>query len=143
LRKYETIFVIDSLLKAEEIDNHVSKYERFISANGGTVEILERWGKKRLAYEIKKRQYGFYVFIRFNGPSSMIKSLEREYRLNESLLRYKTILMDKLALRALENQTYVKPAEVVADSKDLAAPVAKIEPEAILEDIQTEPEKSI
>jgi small subunit ribosomal protein S6 len=143
LRKYETIFVIDSLLKAEEIDNHVSKYERFISANGGTIEILERWGKKRLAYEIKKRQYGFYVFIRFNGPSSMIKSLEREYRLNESLLRYKTILMDKLALRALENQTYVKPAEVVADSKDLASPVAKIEPDVILEDIQTEPEKSI
>ena len=82
MRKYETIFVVDSLLKSEEIDSIISKYERFISANGGKIEDIEHWGKKRLAYEIKKRQYGYYVLIRFDGPPTMIKPLEREYRLN-------------------------------------------------------------
>lgn len=101
MRKYETIFVIDSLLKSEEIDAIISKYERFISANGGHIESIERWGKKRLAYEIKKRQYGYYILIRFDGPPTMIKPLEREYRLNESLLRYKTLLMTKTAIEAL------------------------------------------
>jgi small subunit ribosomal protein S6 len=120
LRKYETIFIIDSLLKSEEIDSIVTKFERFISANGGKIETLERWGKKRLTFEIKKRQYGYYVFIRFDGPPAMIKSLEREYRLNESLLRFKTILLDKLALKALEHQPYIKPAtEFIDEGSDL------------------------
>ena len=102
MQKYETIFIIDSLLKGEEIDNIINKYERFLSANGGQIETVERWGKKRLAYEIKKRQYGYYVLIRFDGPPTMIKPLEREYRLNESLLRYKTLAMPKRAIAALE-----------------------------------------
>ncbi len=102
MRKYETIFVIDSLLKSEEIDSIINKYERFISANGGSIETIKRWGKKRLAYEIKKRQYGYYVLIRFDGPPTMIRQLEREYRLNESLLRYKTLLLSVPALKAME-----------------------------------------
>lgn len=101
MRKYETIFVIDSLLKSEEIENNINKYERFISANGGHIEEIERWGKKRLAYEVKRRQYGYYVLIRFDGLPGMIKPLEREYRLNESLLRYKTLLLSKGAIKNL------------------------------------------
>jgi small subunit ribosomal protein S6 len=104
LRTYETIIIIDSLLKPEEIDNTITKYERFISANGGKVESLDRWGKRRLAYEINKRQYGFYVLIRFEGPSAMIKQLDREYRLNESLLRTKVIKLDEKALKTLASQ---------------------------------------
>lgn len=102
MRKYETIFVVDSLLKSDEIDSIISKYERFISANGGKIEDIEHWGKKRLAYEIKKRQYGYYVLIRFDGPPTMIRTLEREYRLNESLLRYKTLTIPKAALQTMQ-----------------------------------------
>ena len=111
MRKYETIFVIDSLLKNEEIESIVNKYERFISANGGSIDIVDRWGKKRLAYEIKKRQYGYYVLIRFDGPPTMIKPLEREYRLNEAILRYKTLVLTPAALKALENRAEEKEYE--------------------------------
>jgi small subunit ribosomal protein S6 len=107
---YETIFVVDSLLKSDEIDNIINKYERFISANGGQIEATERWGKKRLAYEIKKRQYGYFVMIRFDGPPTMIKPLEREYRLNESLLRFKTLIMPQAALK---HMAAIKKAEAV------------------------------
>ena len=78
LRQYETIFVVDSLLKNNEIDEIIKRYERFISANGGNITDIQRWGKRRLAYEIKKRQYGFYVYVRFEGPGTVIKPLERE-----------------------------------------------------------------
>ncbi len=130
MRKYETIFVIDSLLKSEEIDNIVGKYERFISANGGTIEDIEHWGKKRLAYEIKKRQYGYYVLIRFDGPPSMIKPLEREYRLNESLLRFKTLVMEKASLEAVDRAAAQTPkAEEKADNAETpAVTVAKESP---------------
>ena len=111
MQKYETIFVIDSLLKAEEIEAIITKYERFISANGGEIDAIEKWGKKRLAYEIKKRQYGYYVLIRFEGLPTMIKTLEREYRLNESLLRYKTLVMPKSAISDLQTRKEVETAE--------------------------------
>ncbi len=104
MQKYETIFVIDSLLKSEEIEANIAKYEKFISANGGIIEVIDRWGKKRLAYEIKKRQYGYYVLIRFDGPGAIVKQLEREYRLNESILRYMTLRLNKQALKMLEKQ---------------------------------------
>ncbi len=130
MRKYETIFILDSLLKSEEIDAIVSKFERFISANGGQIDVVERWGKKRLAYEIKKRQYGYYVLIRFDGPPAMIKSLEREYRLNESVLRYKTLLMRKEAIAALANRpapAKPQPAELpVAPAAEPAADEAAV-----------------
>lgn len=99
MHEYETTFVIDSLLKSDEMDGVVSKYERFISANGGEIKRIERWGKKRLAYEIKKRQYGYYVYIRFSGLPTIVKPLEREFRLNESILRYLTIRLDAKMLK--------------------------------------------
>ena len=136
MQKYETIFVIDSLLKAEEIEAIITKYERFISANGGKIDAIEKWGKKRLAYEIKKRQYGYYVLIRFDGPGVMINQLEREYRLNESILRFMTLAMTKMALKALEKQQALAPAETAAETKAPEAakkaeePVAAEEPKA-------------
>ena len=120
MRKYETVFVIDSLLKAEEIENIITKYERFITDHGGQIESIDRIGKKRLAYDIKKRQYGYYVLILFDGIPSMIKQLEREYRLNESLLRFITIKLDKHALKALEKSRIEKPAPVAVEKTDKA-----------------------
>ena len=121
--KYETIFVIDSLLKTEEIENIITKYEKFISANGGKIELIDRWGKKRLAFEIKKRQYGYYVLILFEGLPSMIKSLEREYRLNESILRYKTIKLSTMALKVLKQQPSVSPKVAPDDDTNIVETV--------------------
>ena len=133
MRTYETVIVIDSLLKPEEIDSIINKYERFISANGGKVNSMDRWGKRRLAYEINKRQYGFYVLIRFEGPSAMIKQLDREYRLNESLLRTKIIKLDDKALKVLVQQTAAAapveapaaPAAVVTEAPATEAPATE------------------
>jgi small subunit ribosomal protein S6 len=130
LTKYDTIFVIDSLLKSEEIESIINKYERFISANGGQIERIDQWGKKRLAYEIKKRQYGYYVAIRFDGPPTMIKQLEREYRLNESLLRYKTFKLDKLAIKILERNVEEEMArQAVEASAEKSTPAESTESE--------------
>ena len=133
MRKYETIIVIDSLLKLEEIEGIINKYERFISANGGQIEAIDRWGKRRLAYEIKKRQYGFYVLIRYDAPPAMIKQLDREFRLNEFLLRTMTTLLNKRALKALAKQ-YVaakpavdEPSAAAVETAPAAADAAPVE----------------
>ncbi|MDZ7314978.1 MAG: 30S ribosomal protein S6 [candidate division KSB1 bacterium] len=129
MRKYETIFILDSLLKNEEIDAIVNKYERFISANGGQINVTEKWGKKRLAYEIKKRQYGYYVLIRFDGPPTIVKALERELRLNEAVLRYKTLLMNKKAIEALAARGIATTPQPAAEPELSVAAVTAAESE--------------
>jgi len=104
LRTYQTIVVIDSLLKSEEIDAIIEKVMRIINNNGGKAKSVDRWEKKRLAYEIKNRQYGYYVEIIFEAPGDLVKILERDYRLDENILRYLTTVLDKKAIAYLERQ---------------------------------------
>lgn len=132
MRHYETTFVIDSLLKAEEIDAIIGKYERFITTNGGEILRIDRWGKRRLAFEIKKRQYGFYVYVRFMGPSNIPKLIEREYRLNENVLRYLTLVLDKKALA--QEAKNLKEMKAASPRSDYQAPDNNPEPELILVD---------
>ncbi|MFZ5518255.1 MAG: 30S ribosomal protein S6 [Candidatus Zhuqueibacterota bacterium] len=104
MRTYETVVVIDSLLKSEEIDAVIEKISRIINNNGGVIKTVDHWGKKRLAYEIKKRQYGYYVEIIFDAPGNIIKTLEREYRLDENILRYLSLYLDASAIAYIEEQ---------------------------------------
>jgi len=104
LETYQTIVVIDSLLKSEEIDAVIEKILRIINNNGGKVMNVDRWEKKRLAYEIKKRQYGYYVEIDFEAPGNLVKILERDYRLDENILRYLTVNLDSKAIAYLDRQ---------------------------------------
>ena len=91
MQVYETTIVIDSLQKGEDIQNTLTNIENFIKNNGGTILKKEEWGKKRLAYEINRKQYGNYFHILFEGQSGLPTLLEREYRLVESILRYLTV----------------------------------------------------
>lgn len=130
MRHYETTFVIDSLLKAEEIDAIIGKYERFITTNGGEILRIDRWGKRRLAYEIKKRQYGFYVYVRFVGPSNIPRLIEREYRLNESILRFLTLVLDKKALA--QEAKNLKEMKAVVPRSDFQAADTNVGSEPVL-----------
>ena len=120
MKTYSSIAVIDSLLKPDEIDSTIDKIERNIKNNGGEIMEVDRWGKKRLAYEIKKRQYGFYVEFYFKASGSAIKVIEREYGLDENILRYLTIVLDKKALeyRKQEKEKMMKSKTEESDKDD-------------------------
>lgn len=102
MQSYSTIVVVDSLLKTEEIEKTIDQIERSIKNNGGEILEIDRWGKKRLAYVIKKRQYGYYVEITFKADGNAIKVIEQEYRLDENILRYLTIKLNKKILQQKE-----------------------------------------
>jgi small subunit ribosomal protein S6 len=99
IREYETTFIVDSLLPEEQINVTIDKIKDFIEKNGGKISQIDRWGKRRLAYEIAKKQYGYYVYIRFQYEGTLIKELEREYKLDESIIRYLTVLIPKIVLK--------------------------------------------
>lgn len=121
MKKYETTFIVDSLIKNEEIEGIVSKIEKFISNNGGQIEAVERWGKKRLAYEIKKRQYGYYVHVIFRAHSKLNRLLDREYQLDENILRYLTLMVDPRS----EKEALVEQKNDKKDDKEMKTEASK------------------
>lgn len=111
MKLYETTILIDSTLKSDEMRNLIDKIVNFISNHGGNIVKVDEWGKRRLAYEINKKQYGYYVNIRFSGPAALSGLLEREYRLIDSVLRHLTAKIDPLVLKSEEEKDRVRRAE--------------------------------
>ena len=119
-RLYETTIVLDPQLKSTEIEDAIKKVTTFITNHGGEIVKVDEWGKRRLAYEINKKQYGYYVYIRFSAPGQIVRLLEREYRLMEPVLRYLTVRVDKLMLKMERLQEERAAKEAAAESAESA-----------------------
>ena len=83
---YETIFIIDASLEEDAIKALTEKFTALISKNG-TLESVDEWGKRRLAYEINDRTEGYYVLVNFTSAPEFPKELERVYGITEGVLR--------------------------------------------------------
>ena len=99
---YESAVMINAALDDEQIQALISRIKETIISNGGEIREIEDWGRKRLAYVVKKSKVGYYVIFRFSAPSSLIAKLERFYILDEQFLRYLTITLDNDAVEYLE-----------------------------------------
>ncbi len=128
---YETIFILDSLLPPKEIDAAIERFSSIITQNGGKVRKVDKWGKRRLAYEIQKKQYGFYGSIEFEGVGNIPKELESEYNFNDKVLRYLTYRYDKRKLKAMamEEEEAVKSSAPATPAPEPAPAPAAEEPE--------------
>lgn len=104
IREYETTFIVDSLLQEDQINAAIERTKNFLEKNGGKIKNIDRWGKRRLAYEIAKKQYGYYIYIRFQSEGSLIKELEHNYKLDDAVLRHLTVLVPKAMLKEEEKQ---------------------------------------
>jgi len=101
---YESAVIINAALDDEQIESIVSRIKEFITNNGGDIREIENWGRKRLAYMINKSKIGYYTVFRFDAPTSIISKLERNYTLDEHILRYLTISLDRDAVEYLEKK---------------------------------------
>ena len=88
--KYETIFVIDASLAEDQINATTEKFKALIEANA-TVESVDVWGKRRLAYPIDYKTEGYYVLINFSSVAEFIAELDRNYNIADSILRTITV----------------------------------------------------
>ena len=96
---YENTFVIDAQLPDEVIQEKAARYQEAVSANKGEILHVEMWGSRKLAYQMRKKTHGYYVFMQFSAPPEAIGEVERALRLDESILRYLTVLIDEKAIR--------------------------------------------
>lgn len=104
IKNYESVVIINAALDDEQIDSIVKTIQNLITDNGGQINEIDLWGRKRLAYPINKSKSGYYAIFRFSCNSEFIAKLERMYRLDENVIRYITILLDKEAIEYYEKQ---------------------------------------
>ncbi|MCC7430832.1 30S ribosomal protein S6 [bacterium] len=100
IRRYETIFVVDATLDDSKIESIIDKVVKYLNDSKANIVETDKWGKKRLAYTIQKRQYGYYTSIIFEGEGSCLLELERVYRLDELILRYLTLVETPIMKKA-------------------------------------------
>ena len=119
MRHYETIYIVDPNLGDEEYRELTGKFNSLIENQKGVVIKTQDWGKQRLAYVVKKFNYGFYVFMDFCADSGVTAELERSLKLDDRILKYQTI---KIADRADPEELLLKERET---RKEAAAPAGQ------------------
>lgn len=97
MRHYETVFIADPDIPPDVQNNLFDKARTLISDNAGELIDFDEWGNKRLAYEIRKKQRGHYVRLDYCGSGETVSSLENAFRIDERVLKFMTVLLDKEA----------------------------------------------
>lgn len=95
MNQYEVIVILDPALTEEGVDREIDGLREIIAKKGGQVPEIQKWGKKRLAYEVKKRREGQYVLIKVSAPGDVVADLDRYFRITEVILKGTAVRAEK------------------------------------------------
>ena len=106
MRSYQSVLILKPDIDESRADEALEKIGEFIKSNGGACLKIEKWGKKRLAYRIKKNRFGIYLNIYHTLDSAKVAALESKYRLFDLIIKFMVLrLTDDELERALGNET--------------------------------------
>ena len=91
MRPYELMVIIDPEVEERTVEPSLQKFLNVITNDGGTIEKVDIWGRRRLAYDIKKKSEGIYAVVNFTATPATAKELDRQLGLNETIMRTKII----------------------------------------------------
>jgi small subunit ribosomal protein S6 len=134
-RTYEVMFIVRPDMPEEEQDRLISTLESQLSAGGGKLANVERMGKRRLAYVVRKFTEGVYVLLTVEGTGALVGELERRLRVSEPVIKFITVRVD-------EEQKRLAKVKALRDSKKRRAPEAPAPAESAAEPAQTTPAAS-
>ncbi|MFZ5753355.1 MAG: 30S ribosomal protein S6 [Bacillota bacterium] len=95
MRNYEIMYVLKPDLDEEKVAAVIEKFTKLISANGGEVISTDKWGKRRLAYEINDYREGIYILVNFKGEAGTAQELDRVMKITDEILRFMIIKKDE------------------------------------------------
>lgn len=116
-REYELALIVDTQRPNKEVDEAVTRYEALLGEQGAEVVDVDRWGTRKLAYEIRKRQQGDYTFFQFRAEPSAVANVDRACRLDEAVLRH--------LILQVEIPPVVEEADDVEESSEDGSDVAE------------------
>ncbi len=102
------MFIVDPKATEEQTDAVVAQIEEIVKAAGGSIDKVDKWGIRKLAYRVRKQTEGFYVLVRFSAAgSAVVRESERKLRVDETVLKYLTVRIDE-KLKWLEKRQKVR-----------------------------------
>ena len=123
MNQYEVMYVIDAALEDSARTDLINRFSELVVKNGGEVERVDEWGKRRLAYAINYKTEGYYVLMYIKGPSDLPREIERNLQIADQVLRYLVVSYEG-ALPAKREPFRPAPAREAA----APAPAAQAEP---------------
>ena len=99
MRIYENLFIVKPDATEEEIDQLIEQMSKNVTSAGGTVDKVDKWGKRRLAYRVEKQREGSYVLLQFSAEPSAVKEFERRMRVQDSVIKFLTVRIDETLKR--------------------------------------------
>ena len=99
MRIYENLFIVKPDATEEEIDGLIEQLSKNVTTAGGTIDKVEKWGKRRLAYRVEKQREGFYVLMQFTAEASTVHEFERRLRVQDSIIKFLTVRIDETLKR--------------------------------------------
>ena len=94
MRKYEVMVIVDPEVDDRQVSPLIDKHLQTVTNGGGTVDNIDVWGRRRLAYDINKKSEGIYVVINVTAEPAVVKEMDRQFTLNEQIMRTKVIRPD-------------------------------------------------
>jgi small subunit ribosomal protein S6 len=99
MRIYENLFIVRPDATEEEIDQLIELMSKHVTNAGGTVDKVDKWGKRRLAYRVQKHREGTYVLLTFTAGPEAVKEFERRLRVQDSVIKFITVRIDETLKR--------------------------------------------
>jgi len=145
-REYETIFILRPDTNQDGIHTVNTRVRGIVDQMGGRVIKLDNWGKRKLAYEVKKQLKGIYLYWQYLGSAGMVEEIERNLRMLDNVIRYYTVKVDEnvdptARPEAISEETFTKAATTVPDEEELvtgAAPMPRFDDEDDIPDLDDE-----
>lgn len=94
MRRYETVVIAQANLPEEDMTGLIDRYSSIIADRKGTIVKVDRWGVRKLAYDIRKQTRGAYVLYDYAGTSDVVEELERNLKIDDNVLKFMTVLTD-------------------------------------------------
>ena len=94
MRRYETIFIASPTLTDEQVDELVRYFEGIVAEQGGELLKTDKWGRKKLAYEVQKFSEGYYTLFQMNAGNKLVAELERRFRNHDSVIKFLSVRLD-------------------------------------------------
>jgi small subunit ribosomal protein S6 len=129
MRRYETIFIADNDLSEEDRSPIFEKLKDLIQQHGGLLVMVDEWGGKKLAYEIKKKARGYYVRLDYCGSGILVNEIERFFRIDDRILKFMTVLLDKDVDIETVKEEIAKIEEAQTDETESSDENAVVEPD--------------
>ncbi|HEY3375224.1 MAG TPA: 30S ribosomal protein S6 [Candidatus Aquicultor sp.] len=94
MRNYECMIILEPTLEAEAIDALITRFSDLVNNNGGKLENINKWGRRRLAYQIGQNNEGYYTIMTFQGENQTIDELDRVLKITDGVIRHMIVRLE-------------------------------------------------